>query len=193
MRFFKNAKASWLADNSNDADIALIRKYDRQFLRNSDRYHKYLETIAGRLGPKTYEFFQFGFAETGLHDAYLLSCGFGDALGGTQQELRRLRFGRSKSRVEMRMLTYNKDRLHRFVFKGVGRLIVDIPSEVTMDHREGCLGQIYTYEVVAVSPKYLLCEWLLDSGGTISIECEKIDHFCKRVKAPKESRSSVRR
>ncbi len=82
------------------------------------------------------------------------------------------------------MLTYDKNRLHRFEFKGVRKVVVDIPSETTMDYNEGCLGQIYSYEVVAASPRYLRCEWLLDSGGMIIIESEKIDHFCKRVKPP---------
>lgn len=151
-------------------------------IRAVARYHKYLETIADRLGPKAYKFFRYGFAETGLHDAYLLSCNFGDALGGSAADARGLRFNRNRSKIEMKMLTDRKDRLHQFVFKGIHKLVVDIPSGRTMDYREGCLGLIYSYEVVAASSKYLRCEWLLDSGGTIVIESEKIDHFCKRVK-----------
>jgi hypothetical protein len=188
----KNTKVSFLADNTEDAPRAVIKKYDRELLRASERYHKHLETIADRLGPKAYNFFQFGFADTGLHDAYLLSCSFGDAIGKPLEEAQRLKFGRSKSQVEMRMLTYGRDRLHRFVFKGIRRLVVDIPSETTMDYNEDCLGQVYTYEVVAASEKYLRCEWLLDSGGTIVIESRKIEHFCKRVKPPQPQRKSKR-
>ena len=190
MRFFKTTKAHFLADNSNSTPVALIKRYDRALLRNEARYHKYLETIADRLGPRAYKFFQFGFAETGLHDAYLLSCSFGDAIDESEQARAKLRFGSGKSILRMTMLTYGKDWLHHFSFRGLRRVLVDIPSDVRMHYHEGSLGQIYSYEVVSASPKYLRCEWLLDSGGTIVIESQKIDYSCKRVKPSPKRRYS---
>ena len=150
MRFFKEIKASIKADNSSDPDVALIKKFDRASLREWKRYYGYLDKIAERLGPKAYKFFRFGFAETGLHDAFLLNCCFGDAIDGSNPNFTRLRFGRVRSVFEMKMLTYSKERLHRFTFKGLRKVIVDIPSEEPIWFEKGKIGQIYSYEVVAV-------------------------------------------
>jgi hypothetical protein len=62
-----------------------------------------------------------------------------------------------------------------FEFRTLRKVIVDIPSKEPLWFEAGqTLGHIYSCEIVAVSPKYLRIEWLLDSGGTIVIEFEKL-------------------
>jgi hypothetical protein len=94
----------------------------------------------------------------------------------------------------MTILNYEKTRLYCFTFKGPRKVVVDIPSADPLYFEEGkTLGQIYQYEICSVDPRYLSAEWLLDSGGTILIEFEKLTYNSKRIRVPHgKSRHSQR-
>ncbi len=84
--------------------------------------------------------------------------------------------------VELRALSYEKELLHTFTFKGLRKVMVDIPSGKPLWFSPAkTLGQIYSYEVSAASSKYLRCEWLLDSGGTITVEFQKLMYRCEKA------------
>jgi hypothetical protein len=182
VRYFSFMKAAVKNDNSANFDEEFDRKYNATFTRGLRAYRKHLDKIASRLGPGAYEFFRFGFAETGLHDGFVLSLSMGDAVGFSEEQYKRLRFGKGKSIVELRILSYAKDFLHTFVYHRLRKVVVDIPSADPLFFEAGrTLGQVYSYEMLAVSEKYLKNEWLLDSGGTITIEFEKLIYKRKRL------------
>jgi hypothetical protein len=187
LRYFESIKDALIYVNSANVDPEVVKKQDREFLRKLRLYHKHLEKIAHRLGPGPYMFFRWGFAETGLHDGYLLSFSIGDAVTQAEDDYHRLRFGNRKSVVRLRALSYAKDLLHTFTFKGLRTVVVDIPSGKPLWFTPGkTLGQIHSYEVSAMPSKYLRCEWLLDSGGTIAVEFEKLIYRCQKVTKMKQ-------
>jgi hypothetical protein len=187
LRYFESTKDVIIYQNSASADPEMVKKQDREFLRNLRLYHKHLERIADRLGPGAHKFFRWGFAETGLHDGFLLSLNMGDAVSRAEGDYSRLDFDNSRSIVQLRALSYEKDLLHTFTFKGLRKVMVDIPSGKPLWFTPGkTLGQIYSYEATAVSSKYLRCEWLLDSGGTIAVEFQKVMYRCEKAIKIKE-------
>jgi hypothetical protein len=185
MRYFESTKDAIIYENSANADPEVAKKQDREFLRKVRLYYKHLDKIADRLGPGAYKFFRWGWGETCLHDGFLLCLSMGDAVAQAEDDYHRLRFGRpgnSKSVVRLRALSYEKELLHTFTFKGLRKVVVDIPSAKPLWFTAGkTLGQIYSYEVSAASSKYLRCEWLLDSGGTITVEFQKLMYRCEKV------------
>jgi hypothetical protein len=183
LRYFPFIKSAIKNDNAANFDVKSDKKYTAAFNRGLRAYNTHLDKIAERLGPRAYRFFRYGFAETGLHDGFLVGFTFGDGIGLREEQLERLRFGRGPSIGQLQILSYAHDALHTFVFKKPRTVTVDIPSADPLFFGEGTtLGQIYSYEVVAVSPRYLRNEWLLDSGGTITVEFEKLYYRRQKLK-----------
>jgi hypothetical protein len=183
--FFKDVKDYTRAGNSDTVVGEAELEVERVWQRSWRLYWSHLDEIADRLGAKAYNFFRFCHNEAGLHDGYLLSFNLGDSIFLSEASYPRLRFSHGPSSVAMTILNYEKTRLYRFVFKGPRKVVVDIPSADPLFFEEGkTLGQIYHYEICSVTPRYLSVEWLLDSGGTILIEFEKLSYSCKRIKVP---------
>lgn len=183
MIFFKNVKEYLRIGNADRPVSAADLKAEKVWQASWWKYWSHLDGIADRLGPNAYKFFRFGANETGLHDGYLLSFTFGDSIDSSESSYPKLRFGKGPTTVAITVLNYEKSKLHQFIFKGPRRVLVDTPSADPLYFGEGkTLGHINHYEVAAISPKYLSVEWLLDSGGTILIECEKLMYSSKRVK-----------
>ncbi|MGE0405175.1 MAG: hypothetical protein AB7O65_02670 [Candidatus Korobacteraceae bacterium] len=175
MKYFPFAKNAMKQDSVPVFDRAAQKKFDTAFKRQLVAYLKHLDKIADRLGAPAYKFFRFGFAEASLHDGFLLSFNMGDRVVAGEKIVRKLRFGREESTVRMLILNYAQDMLHVFEFRRLRKVVVDIPTSDPIWFKPGkTLGQIYSYEVVAISPKYLRVEWLLDSGGEIIVEFEKL-------------------
>jgi hypothetical protein len=182
MKYFKNIKAHIKADNAQEPDVPLIQKFDKALVRNIRNYYRHLEKIADRIGPELYRLLRYSENEE-LHDGFLLSFSFGDAVGRAPLNFSRFKFGGGKSNATMQILNYSKNALHLFTFKYPRKVIVDIPSSEPIWFRQGAtLGQIYACELLATSPKYLSMEWLLDSGGVIAIEFEKLAYRRKKVR-----------
>ena len=183
MIFFEDAK-EYLRIGSADRPVSTADlEAEKAWQLSWRRYWSHLDKIVERLGLKAYKLFRFGTEETGLRDGYLLSLNLGDSIDLSEKSFSRLRFGRGPSTVAMTILNYEKTRLHHFVFKSPRKVVIDIPSADPFDFKEGDpLGQIYFYEISSATPKYLTVEWLLDSGGTILIEFERLHYSCKRVK-----------
>lgn len=109
MRYFPFTKASHRNDNARKYDAEADKKYEAAFRRGIRAYHKHLDKIAERLGRGAYHFFRFGFAETGLHDGFMLCFSMGDAIDSTTKALPKMRFGSGKSILRMRVLSYRQD------------------------------------------------------------------------------------
>jgi hypothetical protein len=193
--FFKDAKNYLRWGNSADvAEVAEINRRERAWQLSWRRYWEHLDKIADRLGPKAYNFFRFCHNDASLHDGYLLSFNLGDSIGLSEASYSRLRFGEGPSTIAMAILNHEKTRLHQFVFKGPRKIVVDIPSDDPMFFaRDKSLVQINLYEIRSATPKYLSVEWLLDSGGTLLIEFEKLGYGCKRIKVPEKKKVRSKR
>lgn len=185
MRYFPDIKDGIKLDNSSTATTALVRANDAKYLRNLRAYYKHLDKISGRLEKNVYQFFRFGFAEKSLHDGLLVSLSIGDAIGYDDSRIVLSpfsRFGHGRGAVEIRIANYERDSLHTFNFSGIKSLSVDIPTADPLWFTPGrSLGTIYTYEIFAASSRYLRCEWLLDSGGTIVVLFERLKYKRRRL------------
>jgi hypothetical protein len=185
MIFFKNVKNYLRAGNDDTEVPAWDLQLEEAWQLSWRSYWSHLDEIAERLGPRAYNFFRFGTNEKGLHDGFLLSLNLGDSIALSEASYSRLSFGRGPSKIAMTILDFQKTGLYMFEFKGPRKVVIDIPSDDPLYYKEGkTLGQIYHYEIASVSPKYLSIEWLLDSGGTIQIEFEKLVYGRKRVRLP---------
>jgi hypothetical protein len=99
------------------------------------------------------------------------------------------RFGEGPATVAMTILNWEKTKLYSFVFKRPRRVAIEIPSDDPLYFEEGkTLGQVHLYEVRSVTPEYLAAEWLLDTGGTILIEFEKLGYRSKRLRSSQRKR-----
>jgi hypothetical protein len=183
LRYLPFTKAAIKNDNAQVFDAEADRKFNASFTKGLRAYHKHLDKIAVRLGPTAHKFFRFGFAETGLHDGLLLSFSLGDRLA-SKEHPSKLRFGKGKSVVRIEVLNHEQNAVHVFECKRLHKVIVDIPSVDPLWFTPGgTVGQIYSYEIVALSAELLQLEWLLDSGGTITIDFEKLIYRRKNAKS----------
>jgi hypothetical protein len=187
--FFKNAKDYLRAGNDDPAVPAWDLEMEEAWQRSWRSYWSHLDEIADRLGAKAHEFFRFATNEKSLRAGFVLSLNIGDSIGLDEASYSKRRFGEGPSTVALTILNYEKTRLHSFVFKGPRRVLVDTPSGDPLYFNDGkALGQIYLYEICSITPKYLSVEWLLDSGGTILIEFEKLIYHCKSIKIPQRKK-----
>jgi hypothetical protein len=186
VRYFKDTKKWIELEHDPNSPPELHQQMHAAYLRRLHLYYRHLDSIATRLGKRAYRFFRFGWAETGLHDGYLLSFNMGDNVNLDHKKNWKLRFDRAGDRtktvIEMHFLNYERTFLHSFKFHRLRKVEIDIPSGNPLWFKPGgTLGHIYTYEIVALTPKYLAIEWLLDSGGTIRIEFQKLLCRCERI------------
>ena len=185
MIFFTDAKDHSRIGNADRPVSPEDLREEQDWQRKWKSYWRHLDEIADRLGAKAYEFFRFGNNEKSLRAGFILSLNIGDSIGLDEKSYQRPKFWRGPSTVALTILNYEKTKLHSFVFKRPRKVLVDTPSDDPLCFEEGkTLGRIYLYEICSITPKYLSVEWLLDSGGTILIEFEKLTYNCKRAKVP---------
>ena len=182
MRYFPEVTPQIALDHAQAADQEASLDSKKASDQSSALYHQHLDTIAGRLGLKAYAFFRHADGDTDLHDGMLASLNIGDAVNGSSAQLARLGFGRGHSVVEMKIANRKRDKMHTFKFRGLQSVVVNIPSSKPRHFETGQLGHISRYEVVSLDEKYFRMEWLLDGGGTIVIEFERVAYSKARFR-----------
>ncbi|HEX8735824.1 MAG TPA: hypothetical protein VF721_10900, partial [Pyrinomonadaceae bacterium] len=77
MRYFTYetiaAANDWIEQTESES-----KKAEEHFWKLVSQYEQELETIKHRISKPAWNFFRYGFAETGLHDGRLLSFEIGD-------------------------------------------------------------------------------------------------------------------
>jgi hypothetical protein len=85
--------------------------------------------------------------------------------------------------VRLRILNNRQTLLHSFTYRKIHRFTVDIPSDDPLwDYGTRKLGTVYTYELTLAGKGRFRNEWLLDSGGTILVDFEKIVYRRHRLR-----------
>jgi hypothetical protein len=70
----------WGWNDTEEESAELVRKRNKQCIELRNAYDEHLDSTRNRISKPAYEFFRHGFAETGLHDADLLSLNVGCGL-----------------------------------------------------------------------------------------------------------------
>jgi len=166
----------------------------KQADRQNAAYRKQLLRLKPHLSQKAWEYFWFGFAETGIHDARLIALSVGDGL----DRLPRIFGLPNKLRIRAEFL--NQNGKYRFVFSysqikkftfdffaTCGAYFIELTSGkyrfqpkhyLENNHLEHVLAD----ELSAVHKTYLRHEFIFSSGARIVVEAAKISFDRKRVK-----------
>ena len=180
MRYFTPGLVA-AANNWVEQSEAESRRAGDEFWATVERYHRHLDGLRPRVGRPAWEFFRHGYAETGLHDATLLTLSVGDAPGGAPGNLPSLahapRWRRAAARVEL--LNYEKSLHHTFGLRGLKRVSADLfldqwPSD--------SLGDLYTYELTEAGTGELEFGLLFASGATAHFRFERLLYRRRRLK-----------
>jgi hypothetical protein len=143
-------------------------------------YQKQLDKLEGRISRQAWNFFAFGFGGWGLHDARLLALSVGDGLDHLANG--RKQFDENKQKAKARILILNRKQtlLYSFVCTHIRRVVFRYPVQNTRwDSRQ--IELLETYELTAVSKRYLSLELLFSSNATLLIEFGRLKFKRRRV------------
>lgn len=170
------------ADNDPSLSKARCEAIHRNFLRACDAYRKQLKKLRPRLSRQAWNFFYFGFARWGLHDAHLLSFSAGDGLDYAADGRRPFRYNRQKAAARIRILDRHQNLLTTFTCVGVWRAVFDYPSGDPLSDNWGRVDHLLTYEMTAANGGLLSLEFLFASGATILVEFKRLQFKRQRVR-----------
>src|SRR5438128_11287990 len=88
---------------------------EKRFWQVVSNYHLELEKLKPRLSKTAWSFFRHGFADSGLHDGWLLSFNIGDGLDYRVDGLTPFRINRQKATARIEFLNY--EQVFRHVFE----------------------------------------------------------------------------
>lgn len=168
------------ADNNSSLSKRKRRELDRKFKLNSAAYKRQLEKLQPRLSKQAWDFFWYGFGETGLHDGGLLSLETGDGLDYVANGKKPFRCNYQNARVRMQFLNFEQVLLYTFDFRQIRKLIVEFPSDDPLWNL-GKFDNIYTYELTAAGKRCLRFEVFFTSGAIILVEFDKLVFTRKRI------------
>ena|ERR1700691_3452353 len=153
----------------------------RKFQRTCNAYQKQLRKLKGRVSRQARNFFYFGFARWGLHDAHLLSFAIGDGLNHRADGRLPFKYNREKAKVRISILDRHQCLLYTFDCSAIRSVNFDYPKQ---DPRWdwGRIDHILTYELNAVNKRYLSLEFQVDSDATIFVEFARLKFKRQRIR-----------
>jgi hypothetical protein len=169
------------ADNDPSLSKAQQESVHRKFLRNCRAYSKQLEKLRPRLSKQAWNFFYFGFARWGLHDARLLSFAAGDGLEYRADGRQPFRINKQKAVARIRILDRHQNLLCTFTCRGVSKAVFDYPSDDPLWDL-GRIDDLLTYELTAADGRHLRLEFLFASGATILVEFTRLKFTRQRIR-----------
>jgi hypothetical protein len=147
------------------------RSAQLRFRRSVERYHHELDELRLRLSANAWHFFRHGFAETGLHDARLLSLRLGDGLDYVPDGTKAFLLNSQKAAAMVELLSYEQDRYYCFQLRGVTKAnLTLLPSPYSGD----AFADLYTYELTGAKNSNLQLGLLFASGSEINIEHRRL-------------------
>jgi hypothetical protein len=157
------------------------RRAEAEFWAAVEQYNLELDRLRPRVSPEAWDFFRHGYAETGLHDATLLTLSIGDAPDGSPDNLPSLspRWRRAAARVEL--LNYEKTLHHTFGLRGLRHVSADIfpmPNEWDCD----MIDDLFTYELTGAETGELQFGLVFASGATAVFRFERLVYRRRRLK-----------
>lgn len=160
------------------------RRAEDEFWQTAERYSLDLKKLRPRVSPAAWKFFRYGYAETGLHDATLLTLSIGDAPGGSPANLPSLspRWRRAAARVEL--INYEKTFHYTFGMRGLKRAGTDLFRDPHWDF--DMIGDLYTYELTEAESGHLRFGLLFAAGATAVFEFEHLAFRRRRLRESKK-------
>jgi len=167
-----SAANDWIEQSGED-----FKQAEKKFRETAEAYKKSLDELKPRLSKPAWEFFRFGFAQTGLHDANLLALRAGDAVYFELDGKQPLRLNKKKASVEIEFLNYEQNLHYLFDAGGVARVKCDLFVEYGK-----AFGDLYAYEIAALDEEYLQLGFLFASGATIIVKFRKLIFRKRKIK-----------
>lgn len=166
MRYFTYeliaAANNWVDQTSKEKQRA-----EKQFARAVETYYRELEELKPRLSHSAWKFFRHGFAETGLHDARLLSLIAGDGLNYVPDGTSPFRLGHQRTSARVEFLNYEQTFRYTVGLRGLKRAGINLYLE---NPGERSLGDLFTYELTPANGESLRLGFLFASGADIDLE-----------------------
>ena len=162
------------------------RSAGEEFWATVKRYYQDLDGLKSRVSRPAWEFFRHGYAETGLHDATLLTLSVGDAPGGAPKNPPSLSPAWRKAAARVEFLNYEKSLHHTFGMRGLKHFSADLfpfPDE----WNKGILDDLNTYELTESETGELEFGLLFVSGATAVFRFERLMYRrrpLKKLKRP---------
>lgn len=170
MRFFTyellEAANDWIDQTEAEHRAACAR-----FERTVEDYQNHLEGLRSRLSQAAWRFFRHGRERYSLHDGQLLRLSIGDGLDYEADGRQPFRLNNQRMALEVEFLSDQQDLHYCFRCRGVRRIV----SELFTDPGSlKSIGDLYTYECIALDEEYLGLNFLFASGAEIAAECRKV-------------------
>jgi hypothetical protein len=148
--------------------------------RNCRAYQKQLARLQGRVSQQAWNFFAFGFAGWGLHDAILLSFAAGDGLDYQFRATEDFDVNKSKGRVRIQFLNRQRTMVYSFVCTDIRKVVF---SYSTQDRRWDWhrIGLLETYELTAAGKQHLSLEFQFSSNTMLHVEFGRLKFLRQRV------------
>jgi hypothetical protein len=161
----------------------------REFEEAVKRYHRSLHQLKQRISGQAWSFFEGGHGRQGLHDGRLISLSVGDGLDYQADGSSAFRVNHQKTAASVVFLNYEQDLLYTFGLRRVNRICSDLSR---CDASNWCLGDLFTYEIVAIDDDLLQLGFLFASGSSIVAQFARLVFRRRRIKRkyPAEERFS---
>jgi hypothetical protein len=144
----------------------------RQFEKACIQYHRALEKLRPRISKPAWNFFEFGYGQTGLHDGRLVSLSVGDGLDYRANGTVPFRLNRQTTAARIVFLNHEQDLIYTFDLRGINSMRTEL---MRSEAPNWCLGDLFTYEIIALDKDLLQLGFLFASGASI------ITHFRKLI------------
>jgi hypothetical protein len=173
------AANDWIDQSEEESRLA-----EQQFWATVEDYHRELEELKSRVSKAAWNFFRYGFARYGLHDANLLSLSVGDGLDYVADGVSPFLLNRQRTSAKIKFLNFEQDLHYLFDLRGVKRIETDLFIEESLYAKS--IGDLFTYELTGVNESLLQLSFLFASGATFTIQFQKLVFRRNRIKRKNE-------
>jgi hypothetical protein len=137
-----------------------------------EAYHHELDELKPRLSKPAWNFFRWEGAETGLHDAPLLSLTIGDGLDYKLDWTTPFRLNHQRTVARISFLNYTQKYHYIFDLRGLRRARMDIFTGKLFPIKR--IGDLYTYELTGIDQESLRLGFQFATGAEIEFEFRKL-------------------
>ncbi|MBK7926942.1 MAG: hypothetical protein IPJ98_05425 [Bryobacterales bacterium] len=170
MKYFTHDLVAAANDWIKQTEEAHSRASER-FNEAATHYQSALQVVRPRISKRAWDFFANGWGPNGLHDGRLLSLCVGDGLDYQADGQRPFRVNRQKFKARISFLNFEQDLLYHFDLQGLERMSGLLSRS---EAPNGCVGDLFTYEITAVSETILQLAFLFESGATMEFDFRRL-------------------
>ncbi len=151
---------------------------DLRFKEVINQYHSSLRELKPRISRQAWNFFENGYGRWGLHDGRLISLAIGDGLDYRPNGSAPFRLNHQQTAARVVFLNYEQDLLSNFDLRRISYIRSDL---MNCELPNWCLGDLLTYEIVAVDENLLQLGFLFASGASIVAQFKRLIFRRRRI------------